>query len=128
MSIQQHIISGFVGAPPEIRDVTSKDDRAARVGTINVAVNNPRNRDAEPTWYRVTVWNGLADVVERYVSTGSFVVVSGAKLAASAWTDKQGNARATLELTASSVDFSSNRRNGESADDEAPENPEDIPF
>ena len=129
MSMQMHVISGFVGGKPETREVETQKGQQT-VTTMSVAVNNPRNRDADPVWYRVTMWNGLGTTVAEYVDKGNYVVVQGDRLAVSAWIDQQGNARATLELTANSVDFSANKRgNGENADDEddAPDT-EDIPF
>ena len=90
-----------------------------------MAVNNPRKREAEPVWYRVTMWNGLGTTVAQYVDKGDYVVVHGDRLSVSTWIDQEGNARATLELTASSVDFSANRR-GERAETE--QEPQDIPF
>ena len=127
MSAQTHIISGFVGASPETRTVETAAGEQ-RVTTMTVAVNNKRQKDAPPTWYRVTMWNGLGDAVAQYVDKGSYVVVIGERLTASAWINQQGEAQATLELTASSVDFSANRRgNGDSVDEDAmPET--DIPF
>ena len=125
MSLQMHIISGFVGGTPETREVTTANGKQS-VTTLNVAVNNPRKRDAEPVWYRVTMWNGLGTTVAQYVDKGDYVVVSGERLSASTWIDQQGEARATLELIASSVDFSANRGGNGSAD--SGDDLNDIPF
>ena len=100
MSVQMHVISGFVGGTPE-------------------------TREAEPVWYRVTMWNGLGLTVAKYVDKSDFVVISSERLTASAWIDQDGNARSTLEITASSVDFSANRR---SIDENTPVDETDIPF
>ena len=127
MSLQMHIISGFVGGTPETREVTTANGKQS-VTTLNVAVNNPRKRDAEPVWYRVTMWNGLGSTVAQYVDKGDYVVVSGERLSASTWIDQQGEARATLELTASSVDFSANRRGNGSAESASGDDLNDIPF
>jgi len=127
MSLQMHVISGFVGADPETREVTTQNGPQT-VTTMSVAVNNPRKRDDAPLWYRVTMWNGLGETVARYVSKGDYVVVTGDRLSVSTWTDQQGRARATLELTASSVDFSGNRRSDATADDTTEPDPQDIPF
>lgn len=124
MSMQMHVISGFVGATPETREVNTQNG-AQSVTTLSVAVNNSRNRDAEPIWYRVTLWNGLGKTVAQYVDKGDYVVVQGDRLSLSTWTDKDGNSRATLELTANSVDFSANRRGNEETQSPSPE---DIPF
>ena len=126
MSAQTHIISGFVGASPESRTVETAAGEQ-RVTTMTVAVNNNRRKDAPPTWYRVTMWNELGDAVAQYVDKGSYVVIIGERLTASTWTDQDGNARATLEITSNSVDFSANRRgNGDS--ENALADKQDIPF
>lgn len=127
MSLQSHVISGYVGGNPETRPVQTANGPQS-VTSMSVAVNNNRNREAAPTWYRVTMWNGLGDTVAKYVSKGDFVVVQGDRLSVSQWTDNDGNARATLELTANTVDFSANRRGSDEAADNAAPNPEDIPF
>ena len=128
MSLQSHIISGYVGGTPETREVQTQNGPQS-VTSMSVAVNNHRNREAQPTWYRVTMWNGLGKTVQQYVDKGDYVVVQGERLSVSTWTDNEGNARATLELTADSVDFSANRRSADDSDNvsDSP-NPEDIPF
>jgi single-stranded DNA-binding protein len=125
MSAQTHIISGFVGASPETREVETAAGEQ-RVTTMTVAVNNNRRKDAPPTWYRVTMWNGLGDTVCKYVDKGFFVICICDRLTASAWINEQGEPMATLEATASSIDFSMNRRNGDS--ENAPVSESDIPF
>jgi len=126
MSIQMHVISGFVAA--HRRPVKSPHPTASnRITTLSVAVNNPRKRDAEPVWYRVTMWNGLGTAVAQYVDKGDYVVVHGERLAVSTWLDQEGNARATLELTpAASISAPTGRGNGESASSDA--NPTTSPF
>lgn len=103
--MQNIIIGGYVGGQPETRQVGDNT-----VTTINVAVNNLRNRDADPTWYRVSCWNGLGKTVAQYVAKADFVIVTGDRLKASAYINDSGKAIATLELSASSVDFSANRK------------------
>lgn len=127
MSVQMHVISGFVGGTPETREVQGRNGNPQTVTTMSVAVNNPRNRDAEPIWYRVTMWNGLGTTVAEYVDKGDYVVVTSNRLSVSTWTNQDNEPQYTLEITANSVDFSSNRRgNGDS--ENAPENEQDIPF
>ena len=126
MSVQMHVISGFVGASPETRTVETAAGEQ-RVTTMTVAVNNNRRKDAPPTWYRVTMWNGLGDTVCKYVDKGSFVICISDRLTASAWINERGEAQGTLELTASSVDFSSNRR-GNGDLENTPVDEKDVPF
>lgn len=129
MSVQQHVIAGFVGSAPETREVNTANGPRT-VTTMSVAVNNNRNRESAPTWYRVTMWNGLGKTVEQYVEKGDYVVVVGERLTVSVWTDRDDKPRATLELTANSVDFSANRRGASDSEPESdtPGNDMDIPF
>ena len=87
MSVQMHVISGFVGGTPETREVETSRGKQS-VTTLNLAVSNPRDREAEPVWYRVTMWNGLGQAVQQYVDTGSYIVVTSSRLSVSTWTDQ----------------------------------------
>jgi single-strand DNA-binding protein len=133
--------TGNVGNDPEMKYTSNGDPLA--VTTFSVAINNGKTadgQDRQPTWVRVTVWRGLAEIVAQYVKKGDKVTITANQIKANAWTDKQsGEARASIEVTAREVDFSGNRReehsgNGRSnavvTDDSfaAPRNPGDIPF
>ncbi len=120
--MQTHVISGYVGGNPETRQVGENS-----VTTISVAVNNLRNREAPATWYRVSCWNGLGKTLAQYVSKGDYVIVTGDRLKASAYINDNGKPSATLELTASGVDFSVNRK-GQADQTEQPSQEEEIPF
>ena len=110
--MQNIIIAGFVGSDPQTRQAGE-----STVTTISVAVNNPRNRQAPPTWYRVECWNGLGSTVSQYVGKGDYVVVTADRLQVSPYISNDGKAAASIDLHATSVDFSANRR---SDDESAP--------
>ncbi|MCC3318482.1 single-stranded DNA-binding protein [Nocardia africana] len=59
--------------------------------------------DAHTTAIRVTAWNTLAVHAVDSLTRGALVTVSGGRLTADAWTDREGTARATLELRADSI-------------------------
>ncbi len=128
---QQHMIAGHVGGEIQVRNVQAKDE-TRKVASFSVAVNNRFNREAPPTWYRVSVWNGLADVAAQYVHKGDFILVQSSRLTVSSWIDNDGNPRGTLEITGDTLDFSANKRNGEESDsyDYAPPstNLKEMPF
>ncbi len=129
---QKVIIIGNLGADPEMRFTPT----GRPVTHFPVAVNrrwtdnNGEQREAT-TWFRVTAWGKLAETCNAYLSKGRLVMVEG-EVKASAWIDQQGQARATLELTARTVKFlgKGNGNNGEarSGVDEAFAIDEDIPF
>lgn len=121
MSYQMHIIVGNLGETPEIRQASGQS-----VTSFSVAVNTRRGDTQTTTWYRVTVWNGLAETVVKYLEKGRRVLVEGSNLRASAYIDRDGKPRATLELTANRVQFMDSAPDGENG---ASENTgDDIPF
>ncbi|MEQ8677150.1 MAG: single-stranded DNA-binding protein [Aggregatilineales bacterium] len=128
MSYQTHIIVGNLGDTPELREANGQP-----VATFSVAVNNRRGETQTTTWYRVTVWNGLAETVTKYLEKGRRVLVEGHNLRASAYIDREGNPRASLELTANRVQFMDSATDSEGDEDETgdgdDDNPsKDIPF
>ena len=87
-------IVGTLGRDPEERHVG-----AGSVTTMSVAVNSGKREDSATLWLRVVVWNlepghGLRK--------GDRVQVTGF-LKSNQWTDKDGNKKETIELTATSV-------------------------
>lgn len=100
--MQQHIIVGHLGTQPEVREF----DSGKAVTNFNIAVNERNSNGTESTtWYRVAAWNGLGGACAQHLEKGSKVLVRGSRLKASAYIGKDGEARATLELTADEVEF-----------------------
>lgn len=98
---QHTVIVGNVGGDPALRylaDGTAVTDFSVAVGArwSDRVTGETRERT---TWFRVTCWGRLAEIANEYVRKGRQVLVAG-DVEASAWTDKEGNARATLDLTA----------------------------
>lgn len=102
---QYTVIVGNVGRDPELRYTPS----GAAVCDFSVAVNRrwsgqDGQLNEKTTWFRVTCWNKLAETVNQYVTKGRQVLVTG-EVDASAWINNDGEAAATLELTARDVKF-----------------------
>lgn len=79
------------------------------VADFTVATNERRKDKAGEyqeltTWFRISVFNKLAESVNRYLSKGSMVYVDG-KLVQREYQDKDGNTRYSLEVTANDVQF-----------------------
>ncbi|MBN2471105.1 MAG: single-stranded DNA-binding protein [Anaerolineae bacterium] len=107
---QYTVIVGNVGRDPELRYTPG----GAAVCDFSVAVNRrwtgqDGQQNEKTTWFRVTCWNKLAEVVNQYVTKGRQILVTG-EVDASAWVDNDGNARATLEMTARDVKFLGSRQ------------------
>lgn len=112
----QHIIIGNLGHDPELRYLPS----GVAVCAFSVAVNRKwTDRDGQPhdetVWYKVTAWDKLAEICGQYLSKGRQVLVEGDRLQARAYLNKQGEAAASLELSARAVKFLGSRDSGETA-------------
>ncbi|MBN1967572.1 MAG: single-stranded DNA-binding protein [Anaerolineae bacterium] len=126
---QYTIIIGNVGRDPELRYTQS----GVAVCDFSVAVSrrwsdrNTNEMREKTTWFKVTAWRGLAETCQQYVHKGMQIMVTG-EVDASAFTGQDGEARASLELTAQTVQFLGRR--GEGAEDAGgyPNEPEDLPF
>ena len=56
------------------------------------------------TWFRVTLWEKKAEVAAKYLTKGSQVYIEG-RLKLDEWTDRDGNTRTTLDVTATDMQF-----------------------
>ncbi|MBN1680501.1 MAG: single-stranded DNA-binding protein [Anaerolineae bacterium] len=126
---QYTIVIGNVGRDPELRYTQS----GVAVCDFSIAVSrrwtdrNTNEQREKTTWFRVTAWRGLAETVNQYVHKGMQVMVTG-EIEASAFLGQDGEARASLDLTARDIQFLGRR--GEAADQQGdyPSEPEDLPF
>ncbi len=131
---QQCMIIGNLGSDPEMR--YTEDGTA--VTNMNVAVNKKWDGGEKTWWFKVTCWRRLAETTNQYLKKGRRVMVIG-EISASAWSDKEGNARASLDLNAREVKFLGSK--DEAADSGSnsppsdtdhspmpPEQEEDLPF
>ena len=103
---QQIVLIGNLGNEPELRYTPS----GVPVVSFNLAVNKSWT-DAEggkqdkTVWFRVTAWRKLAEIAAQYLAKGKQILVVGEMEDARAFTDKEGNSRASLEVTAQTIKF-----------------------
>lgn len=89
-------VTGYVGSEPQIKDVGEQ-----KVASFSLAVNRKtRNGTQQTLWVRVNCWNGLASVVENYLTKGKLVQISTSWMRPSAWIDQNGTARTSIDLDA----------------------------
>lgn len=74
-------------------------------------------RQEKTTWFSVTCWRKQAEVVSQYLHKGSKVMVVGEMEDAEVYTDRDGNPKSSLKVTAQTVKFLSSREGGESGAD-----------
>jgi len=103
---QQITLVGNLGNDPEMRYTPS----GIPVASFNMAVNKTwttqdGQRQDKTTWFRVTAWRRTAETVSQYLSKGRRVLVVGEIEEARPYTDREGNPRASLEVTAQIIKF-----------------------
>ena len=77
--INKVILVGNVGADPEVRAL----DGGAKVARIRLATteriyNKEKNETKDLTeWHSITLWRGLAEVVDKYIRKGAQIYIEG---------------------------------------------------
>ncbi len=140
---QQIVLIGNLGNDPEMRYTPS----GVPVASFNLAVNKTwtnaeGQRQDKTTWFRVTTWRKNAEIASQYLTKGRQVLVVGELEDARAYTDREGNLRASLEVTAQTIKFLSRGAENSGGDqggshgspmptsrnESGPVGEEDIPF
>ncbi|MBW7884491.1 MAG: single-stranded DNA-binding protein [Caldilineaceae bacterium] len=135
---QQITLIGNLGRDPEMRYTPT----GVPVTSFTMAVNRSwvgqdGQRQDKTTWFRVTAWRKLAETASQYLTKGSKVLVVGEVEEPNTFTDRDGNVRASLEVTAQTIRFMSTRAeagmpagsgSSEAADSGGEMSDEDIPF
>lgn len=127
MSFNKIIIIGNLGRDPELRYTPQGD----AVCNFSVAVNEKRRDKAgelqdTTTWFKITLWRRQAENASKYLTKGSPIYIEG-RLHVEEWTDRDGNNRWTLEVTATDMQFIGGRgteadNSSESANGDSPDN------
>lgn len=106
MSINRCVISGNLGADPELRNTAS----GTAILSMRVAVNE-RRKDQSGEWTDYVNWvdcvmfGARAEAVSRYLQKGSKVAIEG-KLRYSSW-ERDGQRRSKLEVIVDEIEFMS---------------------
>jgi single-strand DNA-binding protein len=106
------IIVGNVGRDPEMRYIPSGQAVTSfSVATNRQYTNSNGEQVKETIWFRVSAWGKLAETCNMYLRKGHKVLVEG-RLTPDAntggpriWSGQDGQARASFEVTASTVRF-----------------------
>jgi single-strand DNA-binding protein len=133
--MQNVTVVGRLGADPQMRFLNDGTPVCNfSIATDKVWTGADGDQKQKTTWFRVSAFGKQAENHNQYLSKGREVAVTG-EVDASAWVDKDGNPRATLELRARNVQYlGSANGNGHQADveDFAPlpesEPASDLPF
>jgi single-strand DNA-binding protein len=121
------MITGRLGADPEMRYTA----QGTPVTTFRVASgrswkDSDGTTHAATEWFRVVVWNKLAEVCNEYLNKGSRVYIEG-RLQTRKWIGENGQDRYTTEVIASDVIMLDSRKSADAGTDaEAAEQPEPM--
>ena len=137
---QQLTLVGYLGSDPVMRYTSS----GVPVASFSMAVsrswtNQEGQRQEKTIWFRVTAWRKLAETVSQYLTKGRQVLVVGEIEEPRTYTDRDGNTRVSLDVTANQVRFLGTRADNEAggggsfsgsapSDEGAAASDEDIPF
>src|SRR5262245_60225946 len=140
-SFNKIVIVGYLGRDPEIR-YTPQGTAVCHFSVATTEKKKDRAGEAQDvtTWVRVSAWGRQAEVANQYLSKGRQVYVEG-RLRLEEFTDREGNRRQSLEVSATDLHFLGSRgdtvaasqgagSNYPSGDSEPPaeHGDEDIPF
>ena len=143
MSFNKIIVVGNLGRDPELRYTA----QGTPVCSFSMATNERRkDRNGEmqdhTTWFRITLWNRLAETASQYLQKGKQVYIEG-RLRVEEYIDRDGKPRHSLEVFATDMQFIGSRgddaappyeraasagASSNSADSQADLSDEDIPF
>lgn len=114
--INKVILVGNVGLDPEVRTLESGAKVArVRLATTERLFDRQANETKEHTeWHTITLWRGLADVVDRYVRKGTQIYVEG-RLRTREWMDKDNNKRYATEILADTMNLLGRRSDNPAA-------------
>lgn len=115
--VNKVILVGNVGIDPEVR-TTEGGVKVARIrlATTERLFDRASNETKEHTeWHTITLWRGLADVVDRFVRKGSQLYIEG-RLRTREWMDKENNKRYTTEILADTMNLLGRRQDNPGAE------------
>lgn len=110
--INKAILVGNVGQDPEVRTLeTGVKVARLRLATTERIFNRQTNETMEHTeWHTITLWRGLAEVVDKYVRKGSQLYVEGS-IRNREW-EKDGVKHYAMEIVADDMKLLGRRADG----------------
>lgn len=98
--INKVILVGNVGMDPEVRTLeTGVKVARVRLATTERIFNRQTNETSEHTeWHTITLWRGLAEVVDKFVRKGSQLYIEG-RLRSREW-ERDGQKHYATEIVA----------------------------
>jgi len=109
MSFNRIILVGNLGRDPELRYTA----QGTPVCSFSMATNERRkDKNGEmqdhTTWFRITLWNRLAETASQYLQKGKQVYIEG-RLRVEEYIDRDGKPRHSLEVFGTDMQFIGSR-------------------
>jgi len=104
-SFNKIFIIGYLGRDPELR-YTPQGTPVCDFSVATTERRKDKSGEAQEvtTWFRVSLFGRQAEVASQYLAKGRQVYVEG-QLSQRDWTDKEGNARTSLEVRGTDIQF-----------------------
>lgn len=118
-SFNKITIVGHLGRDPELRYTP----QGTAVANFSIATTEKRKGEdgtETTTWFRVTVFGKQAEIAQQYLSKGKQVYVEG-RLKLNEYTDRDGNKRSSLEVTADNFQMLGGNPSGEQSGERNPQ-------
>lgn len=120
---------GRVGKDPEIKTTNNGN----KVANFSLATSEKYKNEEKTEWHNIVIWGKLADIVERYVTKGQLLYLSG-KITTRSYEDKDGNKKYITDIVCFNMKMlggnSGNKRDNRQAAAEQQARdwkPEDLP-
>ncbi|MCP4346582.1 MAG: single-stranded DNA-binding protein [Desulfobacterales bacterium] len=102
-SLNKICLIGNLGGDPEIRYLPGGDAVCNfSLATTESWTGKSGEKQERTTWFKITAWRKLGEICGQYLSRGKQVYIEG-RVHVSEWTDRDGNNRFTLEVTANQM-------------------------
>ena len=129
MTYQKLILIGRLGRDPESRFTPD----GTPVTMFSVATDRrwtdaSGQQQSKTVWFRVVAWRRLAETCNQYLSKGQLVMVEGEVQEPKVYQGRDGEWRASLDVTARSVQFLSPKGERVAEESGGNEGEESIPF
>jgi single-strand DNA-binding protein len=120
-SVNKVILIGNLGRDPEIRHL----ENGSVLGNFSIATTEvytdklTGEKKKNVDWHDIIVWNGLAEITEKYIKKGYKIYLEG-KLRKRSWQDKDGVTRNVTEIVADEVTILSRPEGSEQLNQKKP--------
>lgn len=110
--VNKVILIGHLGGDPEIKTVNNNKVATIKLATSEKYKNKEGSIVENTEWHNLTLWNGLADVAEKYLHKGDKIYAEGKiKYRQS---EKDGVKRYFTEIVVESIQMLSGKKSSES--------------